>query len=74
MTAPTTTHKTLISPAISCGHCVSKVQTALKDLDGVFDVQASAETRFIDVDFDSAVVSEAQIEQALAEAGYPVQQ
>lgn len=73
MTAPTMNHATFISHAISCGHCVSKVQRALTELDGVIEVHASAETRFVDVDFDPEVVSEAQIQQALTEAGYPAQ-
>lgn len=73
MTAAGIQHATFISPAITCGHCVSKVREGLGGLEGVFEIHASAETRFVDVDFDPEVTSESQIRQALADAGYPAQ-
>ena len=74
MTLLTTHHVTYIAPAISCGHCVGKVQNAVRSLEGVVEVQASVETRFVDIDFDPSVVTPEAIEQALAAAGFPVQQ
>jgi len=65
-------HVTLQAPDISCGHCVQTVQTALNNLDGVSNVLASAETKLIDLDFDSDVISLGKIEAILDEAGYPV--
>jgi copper ion binding protein len=69
----TTDHITLLSPDISCGHCVGTVRNAVGQLDGVSDVQASAETKFVDVTFDPARTSVETIAAALAQAGYPAQ-
>jgi copper chaperone CopZ len=71
MTATAAAHVTYIAPDISCGHCVGKVRDGLEKVEGVLDVQASAETRMVDVDFDPAIVSPDRIKQALADAGYP---
>lgn len=67
-----TEHVTLTAPDISCGHCVMTVQNTLREL-GVEDVTASAETKRIDVTFDTGKVSLVRIEAALDDAGYPVQ-
>lgn len=72
MTLSTTEHATLHAPDISCGHCVGTVQDAVGKLDGVSQVQASAETKFVDVDFDPSITSVESISQALDDAGYPV--
>lgn len=65
-------HVTLLAPDISCSHCVQTVQAALGKLDGVSNVLANAETKHVDLDFDSGVISLGQIEAILDEAGYPV--
>ena len=66
-------HVTLTAPDISCGHCEATVKGAVGGLAGVGGVQASADTQKVEVDYDPNRVSVAQIEAALAEAGYPVQ-
>lgn len=66
-------HVTFRAPNITCGHCVRNAQEAVRDLEGVIEAHASAETRFVDVDFDPAVISLEQLGAALAAAGYPVQ-
>lgn len=71
MATQASAHVTYITPDITCGHCVSKVQDALRQLGGVLDVHANVETRMVDVAFDPAVVSPDRIQQVLAEAGYP---
>lgn len=63
---------TLTAPTISCDHCVATVKEAVGELAGVSSVKASADTQQVDVAFDPNRVSLAQIEAALAEAGYPV--
>jgi copper chaperone len=63
---------TLVSPDISCGHCVATVQQAVGALGGVQHVQADADTKRVAVAFDPTQVSLPQIEAALDEAGYPV--
>ena len=73
-TSGTIEHVTLTAPDISCGHCEATVKEAVGALAGVAGVQASADTQKVEVDFDPDRVSRQQIETALAEAGYPVQQ
>jgi len=58
-------------PNISCGHCVHTITTELKDLAGVGDVQASAESKQVVVSYDSPATTEA-IESLLAGINYPV--
>ncbi|CAA9543376.1 MAG: hypothetical protein AVDCRST_MAG59-1053 [uncultured Thermomicrobiales bacterium] len=64
---------TLTAPDISCGHCVAAIKEAVGELAGVAEVGADADTKKVQVAFDPARVSLAQIEAALDEAGYPVQ-
>jgi excisionase family DNA binding protein len=52
-------------------HHVLHVKQLLKQLDGVEDTLASAAFQEIDVTFDPDVVSDGDIEAALAGAGYP---
>jgi copper chaperone CopZ len=73
-TTQTTEHVTLIAPDISCGHCVSTVQQALEQHEGVNRVMANAETKFVDVDFDPSLTTVESISDVLKEAGYPVKQ
>jgi copper chaperone CopZ len=72
MASATNEQVTLLAPDISCAHCVATVQGALGQQPGVTRAQASAETKLVDVEFDPAVVTLAQITETLAEAGYPV--
>ena len=63
---------TLVAPDISCGHCVATVRGAVGALGGVQRVEADADTKQVEVEFDPSRVSLPQIEAALDEAGYPV--
>lgn len=64
--------KTLNVKGMSCGHCVSSVEGALKELNGVKDVQVSLEDGKVTLDFDENLVNDAQITAAIEEAGYDV--
>ena len=64
---------TLKAPDISCGHCVSSVQQTVGALNGVSQVEASAETKLINVRFDPNLTNRVQIESSLKAAGYPAQ-
>ena len=66
-------HVTVTAPDISCGHCVATVKEAVGALPGVVRVEADPSSKRVDIDFDPGRVSQAQIEAALDEAGYPVQ-
>ena len=65
-------HVTVTAPDISCGHCVATVKDAVGTLPGVSGVEADADTKRIEIEFNPGRVSIAQIEAALDEAGYPV--
>lgn len=64
---------TLTAPDISCQHCVATVKKSVGALTGVQSVEASEQTKLVQVTFDPARVSVAAIEQTLDEEGYPVQ-
>ncbi len=59
-------------PAMWADHHVLKVRAVLTSLEGVRDVYASSAWRQVLVSFDPSKITSAAIEQALAEAGYPV--
>lgn len=58
-------------PNISCNHCVHTIQTEVKDLQGVVEVKADANTRQAVITFDLPATEE-QIKALLAEINYPV--
>jgi copper chaperone CopZ len=58
-------------PNISCGHCVHTITTELKEMAGVQEVKASAETKRVEVRFEPPATA-AAIESLLAEINYPV--
>lgn len=64
---------TLTAPDISCAHCVSTVNEAVGELEGVTSVAVNEQTKQVVVEFDSQRVSETDIRAALDEAGYPAE-
>lgn len=56
---------------MSCGHCVKGVTMALQDLPGVEVKDVSVGVALVDV--DEAVVTEQQVSEAIAEAGYTIE-
>ena len=63
---------TLIAPDISCAHCVSTIEEEIGGLAGVRSVSADVTTKHVTVAYDGAAISQAQIEAAMDDAGYPV--
>ncbi|GAB4558168.1 MAG: hypothetical protein Kow0047_03090 [Anaerolineae bacterium] len=59
-------------PKMWADHHVLKVRSVLTALDGVADVYASSAWKQVLVTYDPAKIALETIEQALAEAGYPV--
>ena len=55
---------------MTCGHCVSQVTKALKEVEGVKLEQVSVGSAT--VSFDPAVASEEKITQAVEDQGYAV--
>jgi len=58
-------------PNISCGHCVRTIQSELKEVPGVRQVQVSQDEKRVEVAFEPPASDEA-IRSALAEIDYPV--
>jgi len=65
---------TVVSPEISCAHCVMTVEKAVGALEGVSSVKANADTKQIDLAFDPQVVTLDRIAAVLDDAGYPIAQ
>ena len=63
---------TLDVPTLWADHHVLRVREALLKLDGVSDVYASSAWKQVLVTYNNKKVKKADIEKALADAGYPV--
>lgn len=57
---------------IHCGGCEVRISNALRRLDGVYDVSASADEQNISVSINTDSVSPEQIETRLDQLGYKV--
>jgi copper chaperone len=66
------TTATLTVPDISCGHCKSSIEGAVKDLQGVDAVTVNIEPKTVDVSFDDSSVDLDQIITAIEDQGYTV--
>ncbi len=64
---------TMKAPDISCEHCVATVKKTAGQFPGVQSVEADADTKIITLTYNPGQVDLAQVEEALAEEGYPVQ-
>ncbi len=63
---------TLNIPNISCGHCVSAIESELVEIQGVTTVKADAATKTVTVEWDDPVSIE-DIRAKLTEINYPAQ-
>lgn len=63
---------TVIAPDITCEHCKRTIESAVRPLPGVHDVQVEVPTKTVQVRFDPVLISRAAIENLLDEEGYPV--
>lgn len=57
---------------MTCGGCTSSVEKVLTGHDGVASATASLEGANVEVEFDSAVIAQGQIENAIRDAGFDV--
>lgn len=62
----------VITPDMSCGHCVASIEQEVGALKGVQSVKADLPTKKVSISFDPGVVTVPAIEATLEEAGYPV--
>jgi copper ion binding protein len=63
---------TLVAPDITCGHCVSTIESAVGKLAGVRRVEGDPTSQRVVVTFDPERVNEQAIRRSMAEVGYPV--
>jgi len=64
--------ETLNIPNISCGHCVSAIESELAELQGVTSVKADAETKTVTVRWEAPASIEG-IRATLTDINYPAQ-
>ena len=55
-----------------CPSCVKAVELSLTDLDGVDNAKASLEDNNVIIDYDTDKVTDADIEEAVEDAGFKV--
>ena len=67
------TQTTLSVPDISCGHCKTSIEGAVKPLDGVDTAEVSINDRNIDVTYDSSRINLGDIVMAISDQGYEVE-
>ncbi len=59
-------------PDVSCGHCKSAIETALRPLNGVQEADVDVEGKTVAVSYDDAVIDRAAVVRAIESAGYAV--
>ena len=59
-------------PEVSCGHCKSSIEGALKPLDGVNDATVDIEGKVVEVDFDDTILGQEKVVEAIEGVGYRV--
>ncbi|KOR12390.1 heavy metal transport/detoxification protein [Staphylococcus carnosus] len=64
--------KQLKVEGMSCGHCKSAVESAVCNIEGVDNVNASPENDTVDVKFNGEANVLSEIEKAIYDAGYDV--
>lgn len=55
---------------MTCGHCRAAVETALKTLKGVNEVDVNLKTGKVIVDYDAGAAAEHELTEAIKNAGY----
>ena len=55
---------------MGCAACVARVESALKKLQGVTDVSVSLASNMAQVEYDTDVVSAADLKKAVVDSGY----
>lgn len=57
---------------MTCGGCVKSIQNALNNRDGVASAAADLDSSMVAIEFDSGVIQQDAIEQAIVDAGFSV--
>jgi copper chaperone len=64
---------TFIAPDIECGGCVNSITRSLRQLAGVEEVTADADTKRVEVRYNEAETGEHDIRARLESIGFPTQ-
>lgn len=59
-------------PEVSCAHCKSSIEGALKPLDGVHEATVDIDRKVVTVDFDDERLDRSTVVQTIKAVGYPV--
>ncbi len=59
-------------PEVSCAHCKSSIEGALKPLDGVLEATVDIDSKIVTVDFDDRLLDRSTVIRAIEDVGYPV--
>ena len=62
--------KKITIDGMNCGHCSSRIEKGLSDLEGVQDVNVSLENKTADVAFDESKLAINDIMQKIEDLGY----
>lgn len=62
--------KKITIDGMNCGHCSSRIEKGLSDLEGVQDVNVSLENKTADVAFDESKLAISDIMQKIEDLGY----
>lgn len=57
---------------MSCGHCISAVESALNNIDGVTSADVNLENGQVSVQYDDSKVAVSQMKDAIEDQGYDV--
>jgi copper chaperone len=57
---------------MSCGHCVSAVESALKEVPGIESVDVNLKANKVTVSYDESLAKLDKVKEAIEEAGYDV--
>ncbi len=63
---------TLNVEGMTCGGCATSIQNALNSRDGVTSAEADVAAGTVSVEFDSVVIQQAALEQAIVDAGFDI--
>ena len=64
--------KEIMVSGMSCSHCKAAVETALKTLKGVNEVDVDIKTGKVIIDYDEGAAAEQELMEAIKNAGYEI--
>ncbi len=67
-----TKHVVLNVPAVSCMHCKSAIEGAVRDIQGVASVNVEVAEKTVSLEYDPDLVDLEEVKNTIEEEGYPV--